>query len=117
MINLLLPLLLTVPTSSTPAENTRPVPTRESWNELCMANALEEHGVDTDYGKNWSSSIDKGFAQSFCTCRHEQVKDQTTMTLADFVQAANQCREEFAADHMKSAAKYLQIHLDEREKQ
>ena len=117
MINLLLPLLLTVPTSSTPAENTRPVPTRASWNELCMANALEEHGVDTDYGKHWSSSIDKGFAQSICTCRHEQVKDQTTMTLADFVQAANQCREEFAADHMKSAAKYLQIHLDEREKQ
>ena len=117
MINLLLPLLLTVPTSSTPTENTRPVPTRASWNELCMANALEEHGVDTDYGKHWSSSIDKGFAQSFCTCRHEQVKGQTTMTLADFVQAANQCREEFAADHMKSAAKYLQIHLDEREKQ
>ena len=45
------------------------------------------------------------------------MKDQTTMTLADFVQAANQCLEEFAADHMKSSAKYLQIHLDEREKQ
>ena len=117
MINLLLPLVLTVPTSSTPAENSRAVPTRASWNELCMANALEKHGVEMVYGKHWSSSIDKGFAQSFCTCRHEQVKGQTTMTLADFVQAANQCREEFAADHMKSAAKYLQIHLDEREKQ
>lgn len=117
MINLLLPLLLTVPTISTPTENTRPVPTRASWNELCMANALEQHGVYTRHGNHWASSIDKGIHQSFCTCRHEQVKDQTTMTLADFVQAANQCREEFAADHMKSAAKYLQIHLDEREKQ
>ena len=117
MINLLLPLLLIVPTVSTPTENTRPVPTRASWNELCMANALEQHGVYTRHGNHWASSIDKGIHQSFCTCRHEQVKDQTTMTLADFVQAANQCREEFAADHMKSAAKYLQIHLDEREKQ
>ena len=82
-----------------------------------MANALEQHGVYTRHGNHWASSVDKGIHQSFCTCRHEQVKDQTTMTLADFVQAANQCREEFAADYMKSAAKYLQIHLDEREKQ
>ena len=44
MINLLLPLILTVPTISTPTENTRPVPTRASWNELCMANALGQHG-------------------------------------------------------------------------
>ena len=95
----------------------REVPSRTAWNELCMANALEQYGVYTRHGNHWASSVDKGIHQSFCTCRHEQVKDQTTMTLADFVQAANQCREEFAADQMKSAAKYLQIHLDEREKQ
>ena len=117
MINLLLPLLLTVPTVSTPTEKTRPVPTRASWNELCMANALEQHGVYTRHGNHWASSIDKGIHQSFCTCRHEKVKYLGTMTFDDFTAAAWECREEFAADHMKSAAKYLQIHLDEREKQ
>ena len=80
-----------------------------------MANALEEHGVYTRHGNHWASSVDKGIHQSFCTCRHEKVKGQTTMTLAVFVEAATQCREEFAEDLMKSAAKYLQIHLDERD--
>ena len=95
----------------------REVPSRTSWNELCMANALEKHGADTDYGKHWSSSVDKAFAQSMCTCRHEKVKYLDTMTFDEFTAAAWECREEFAADHMKSAAKYLQIHLDQREKQ
>ena len=95
----------------------REVPSRTAWNELCMANALEKHGADTDYGKHWASSVDKAFAQSMCTCRHEKVKYLGTMTFDDFTAAAWECREEFAAEHMKSAAKYLQIHLDQREKQ
>ena len=37
----------------------REVPSRTAWNELCMANALEKHGVDTRFGKHWSSSVDK----------------------------------------------------------
>ena len=94
----------------------REVPSRTAWNELCMANALENHGVDTDYGKHWSSSVDKAFAQSMCTCRHEKVKYLGTMTFDEFAAAAWECREEFAADHMKSAAKYLQIHLEQSEK-
>ena len=112
---LLVPLLLVTSLSTTAAESTRPVLTRQDWNELCMANALEEHGVYTRHGNHWASSVDKGIHQSFCTCRHEKVKGQTTMTLAVFVEAATQCREEFAEDFMKSAAKYLQIHLDERD--
>ena len=95
----------------------REVPSRTAWNELCMANALEQYGVYTRHGNHWASSVDKGIAQSFCTCRHEKVKYLGTMTFDDFTAAAWECREEFAADHMKSAAKYLQIHLDQREKQ
>ena len=94
----------------------REVPSRTAWNELCMANALEKHGADTDYGKHWSSSVDKAFAQSMCTCRHEKVKYLGTMTLDDFTAAAWECREEFAADYMKSVVRYLRLYLERREK-
>ena len=43
-----------------------------AWNELCMANALEQYGVYTRHGNHWASSVDKGIHQSFCTCRHEK---------------------------------------------
>ena len=76
----LLPLI-----SFTPINEVNPdykvVPTRSEWNETCMATELKENGYDNrlNNGKVWGSSIDKGFAQSKCTCRHEHVKDLGVM--------------------------------------
>ena len=94
------------------------VPTRSEWNETCMATELKENGYDNrlNNGKVWGSSIDKGFAQSKCTCRHEHVKDLGVMNFDDFVSAHQKCREEFAEDYIQTFTKYLQIHLNERDK-
>ena len=109
----LLPLI-----SFTPINEVNPdykvVPTRSEWNETCMATALKENGYND--GKFWGSSLDKGFAQSKCTCRHEHVKDLGVMNFDDFVSAHQKCREEFAEDYIQSFSKYLQIHLNERDK-
>ena len=90
------------------------VPTRSEWNKTCMAKELRENGVKN--GTLWGSSVDKGFAQSKCTCRHEHVKDLGVMNFDDFVSAHQKCREEFAEDYIQTFTKYLQIHLNERGK-
>ena len=113
----LLPLL-----SFTPINEIDPdykvVPTRSEWNETCMATELKENGFNNrlNNGKVWGSSVDKGFAQSKCTCRHEHVKDLGVMNFDDFVSAYQKCREEFAEDYIQTFTKYLQIHLNERDK-
>ena len=90
------------------------VPTRSEWNETCMATELKENGLNN--GKSWGSSVDKGFAQAKCTCRHEHVKDLVVINFDDFVSAYQKCREEFAEDYIQTFTKYLQIHLNERGK-
>ena len=90
------------------------VPTRSEWNETCMATALKENGYND--GKFWGSSLDKGFAQSKCTCRHEQVKDLGIMNFDDFIAADQKCREEFDEDYIQTFTKYLKIYLNERDK-
>ena len=120
MINTLTTFHLTLLTllSFTPINevNTRykVVPSRSEWNKTCMATALKEEGLNN--GKFWGSSVDKGFAQSKCTCRHEHVKDLGVMNFNDFVSADQKCREEFAEDYIKTFTKYLQIHLNEKDK-
>ena len=91
------------------------VPTRLEWNKTCMATELKEYGLNN--GRFWGSSADKGFAQSKCTCRHEHVKDLGVMNFDDFVSADQKCRKEFAEDYIQTFTKYLQIHLNERDKQ
>ena len=90
------------------------VPNRSEWNKSCMAKALEEDGLEN--GKFWGSSVDKAFAQSKCTCRHEHVKDLGIMSFDDFVSAEKKCRVEFAEDYIQTFTRYLQIHLNEKEK-
>ena len=85
------------------------VPSRSEWNETCMSTALNENGFKRNF---WGSSIDKAFAQSMCTCRHEHVKDLGVMSFNDFISAEKNCREEFAEDYIQIFTKYLQIHLD-----
>ena len=96
------------------SESNREVPSRKEWNMTCMSNALEQDGEDTLFGKHWGSSVDKAFAQSFCTCRHEQVKHQKYINYNEFTEAWQECQKEFTSDNTNSVTKYLQIHLDNR---
>ena len=93
------------------SQSKREVPSRKAWNITCMSNALERDGEDTPFGKHWGSSVDKAFAQSFCTCRHEYVKNKLYIDYTQFAEAWQKCRDEFAANSMTSITKYLQIHL------
>ena len=113
----LLPLLSFTPINEINSDY-KVVPTRSAWNETCMATELKENGFDyrLNNGKVWGSSVDKGFAQSKCTCRYEHVKDLGVMNFDDFVSAYQKCREEFAEDYLQTFTKYLQIHLNERDK-
>tara|TARA_B100000674_G_C37072864_1_gene572425 strand:+ start:72 stop:428 length:357 start_codon:yes stop_codon:yes gene_type:complete len=90
------------------------VPSRSEWNSSCMATALKENGLDN--GKFWASVVDKSFALSNCTCRHEHVKDLGIMSFNDFVFAYQKCREEFTEDHINTFTKYLKIYLKEKDK-
>ena len=109
----LLPLLSFTPINEINSDY-KVVPTRSAWNESCMSRALKENGLKN--GKFWGSSVDKGLAQSQCTCRHEHVKDLGVMNFDDFVSADQKCREEFAEDYIQTFTKYLKIHLKERDK-
>ena len=82
--------------------------------EWTYGNRIKENGLNN--GKSWGSSVDKGFAQAKCTCRHEHVKDLVVINFDDFVSAYQKCREEFAEDYIQTFTKYLQIHLNERGK-
>ena len=93
------------------AESYRETPSRQAWNNTCMSNALNNDGIDTKTGKQWGSSVDKAYAQSFCTCRHEQVKDKKQISFSEFTNAWQNCHQEFNSDITKSITKYLQIHL------
>ena len=90
----------------------------------------EQHGMNYAWQMLWNSMVfirgmeitgqvqlTKVFTNPFALVAMKKVKYLGTMTFDDFTAAAWECREEFAADHMKSAAKYLQIHPDQREKQ
>ena len=114
IINFIIPLLLTAPINSGDAKDIRPVPSRSLWSKICLANALEEHGYQTKSGKQWGSSVDKALAKSMCTCRYEKLKGKTYMTLQEYVDAAMECREEFATDYMSSIVKYIQIYQKEQ---
>ena len=109
MITILLPLILINTINNIDNKNTRPVPIRSAWNNVCLANALEKHGYNTDYGKQWGSSIDKALAKSMCTCRYEKIKGKAYMTFEEYVGAAEECGEEFSNDYMKSIVKYLKM--------
>ena len=113
----LLPLLSFTPINEITSDY-KVVPTRSAWNETCMATELKKNGFNyrLNNGKVWGSSVDKGFAQSKCTCRYEHVKDLGVINFDDFVSAYQKCREEFAKDYIQTFTKYLQIHLNERDK-
>tara|TARA_B100000900_G_C20349491_1_gene621701 strand:- start:289 stop:639 length:351 start_codon:yes stop_codon:yes gene_type:complete len=109
----LLPLLLVIPINEKKG-NYRFVPSRSEWNKICMAKSLKDNGLKN--GKSWGSSVDKTLAQSKCTCRYEYVKELRVMSFEDFSFAYQKCREEFAENHLQTFTKYLQIHLNERDK-
>ena len=109
MINLVMPILLTSIIISKPNEGRRPVPERSEWNKMCLANTLEKHGYDSKYGKQWGSLVDKALAKAMCTCRHEKMKRKDNMTFQEYINAAEECGEEFSKDYTKSIIKYLKM--------